>query len=170
MNLMIVAHPDDECLFGGGQLITVPDWKVICVTNGDHPVRRQEFAQAMEMTKSKYEIWNFYDDLKTPLEEDFLKRDLSKVIQKGWDKIVTHNIDGEYGHLHHMQIHRIVHDLVGSNLWTFQINTLIPLPQDVWNKKVKLVKVYKSQFAICSEHLPNTRNECIWNGRFSVFC
>ena len=33
--LMVVAHPDDETIFGGAQLLTEPNtWQVIVITNG----------------------------------------------------------------------------------------------------------------------------------------
>ena len=42
--LMIVAHPDDELIFGGAELIKHgPDYKVVCITNKNNKIRSSEF-------------------------------------------------------------------------------------------------------------------------------
>ena len=46
-NLMIVAHPDDEALWGGGILISELNWKVICVSCGYQEWRKDDFERAM---------------------------------------------------------------------------------------------------------------------------
>ena len=35
------------------------------------------------------------------LVKGYSKRDKKEIDSKDWDKIVTHNPDGEYGHIHH---------------------------------------------------------------------
>ena len=40
--LMVVAHPDDETLWGGAHL-TEGGWFVVCLTNGYNEVRKNEF-------------------------------------------------------------------------------------------------------------------------------
>lgn len=49
-NVMIVAHPDDETLWGGEQLLK-ENYLVICITNGDNKIRKKEFEKVMEETK-----------------------------------------------------------------------------------------------------------------------
>ena len=44
--LMIVAHPDDEVLWGGGHLYD-KGYLVVCVTNGRNKVRSQEFKDVV---------------------------------------------------------------------------------------------------------------------------
>lgn len=164
--LMIVAHPDDESLFGGGQLIVEGNWKVVCVTNGDHSVRRAEFERVMFITLSRSEIWQYYDEQFTPLKEKELDKDLNRVVhEQKWEKIVTHNEEGEYGHLHHKQIHKVMKKIVGPNLWTFNFDAPYPLSDSVWKKKVELVSVYKSQKKICDEILPKLNKERIIRGK-----
>ena len=156
--LMIVAHPDDESLFGGAALLE-GGWKVICVTNGDNPIRRAEFEKVMETTNSEFEMWDYYDRYTVPLDEAKLSQDLLQTIQKQrWEKVATHNQEGEYGHPHHIQIHSLVKSFVG-NLWTFNFRGSIMLPDEIWTKKMELINIYESQKHICADHIPNVRNE-----------
>ena len=162
---MVVAHPDDESLFGGAQLILEHGWKVVCVTNGDNPTRRAEFEAVMRATDSQFEMWDLYDEIQTPLSEVYLTTELTRVItERQWTKIVTHNSVGEYGHIHHIQIHCLMKQLVLGDLWTFNFDSPILLSDDVWEQKLKLIDFYKSQKHICDEHIKNVRNERITRG------
>ena len=45
---MITAHPDDEALFGGAELLTHADeYKVIVVDEYHNEIRREEFRESM---------------------------------------------------------------------------------------------------------------------------
>ncbi len=48
--LMLIAHPDDEVIFGYTDLIR-DVVHVICFTNKDHSVRSVEFANSIKHTK-----------------------------------------------------------------------------------------------------------------------
>jgi len=156
--LMIVAHPDDESLFGGAQLITESNWKVICVTNGDNPIRRAEFESVMYVTNSRYEIWDYHDEYHVPLEEKQIIEDLKRVInEESWGKIVTHNQNGDYGHPHHKQVYNMVQQLVDK---FFVFDFLGPfLTEDLWEAKLDLIKIYESQEEICKDHIPYVNRE-----------
>lgn len=60
-NVMIVAHPDDETLWGGEQLLK-ENYLVICITNGDNKIRKKEFEKVMEETKDYGIVINFISD------------------------------------------------------------------------------------------------------------
>lgn len=121
--LMIVAHPDDEIIFGGTALIDDKNWKVICLTNKRDDVRRMEFEKSMrDLQVPEFEVY----DLEDNFTEQFPENDLNNILQyelnlKDWDKVVTHNNIGEYGHTHHKQVHDVVkNNLVDkSKLWVF---------------------------------------------------
>ena len=95
-SLMIVAHPDDETLWGGAHLLQ-GGYLVVCITNGDDPVRAGEFRTAVRGTGNiplilsypdkiggKRSSWKFW-------EKDILA-DLTAIISyKQWNCIVTHN-------------------------------------------------------------------------------
>lgn len=115
--LMIVAHPDDETIWGGAHLVA-SNYLVVCVTNGRNSVRKNEFFNAIshsddkglileypDKTFGKRDTWDYvYDDIKD---------DLDKIINyKEWTLVVTHNPDGEYGHIHHKMTSAIVTDIM----------------------------------------------------------
>jgi LmbE family N-acetylglucosaminyl deacetylase len=115
-NLMIVAHPDDELLWGYGELKKSPGkWKVVSITNGDNQTRSNSFKKLMKQIGiGEYEIWSFKD---TPSRKyampTVLKQTLIQLIMsKSWKKIITHNKEGEYGHVQHSALGRFIPDAV----------------------------------------------------------
>lgn len=104
--LMIVAHPDDETIWGADHLKN-GNYVVVCITNGDNRIRRREFAAVMKQTGS-VGLMLCYPD-KTNGKRDNWKA-CRKQIQENidfilstnnWTSIATHNPKGEYGHIHH---------------------------------------------------------------------
>ena len=117
-NLMIVAHPDDESLFGG-HLLKSEDWKVICVTNASNSKRRAEFTNVMNYTNNDYEMWNYKDNYKYNFGgyENELKHQIRDYIKNNkYDTILTHNPCGEYGHSQHKMISLMVTEAVADYL------------------------------------------------------
>lgn len=112
-NVMIVAHPDDEMIWGGSHLID-DNYLVVCVTCGARVDRIQEFENVMEETGDKYIMLDYPD--KTNGERDNwdtvyedITADIEKILDmKDWKTIVTHNENGEYGHIHHKMTNKIV--------------------------------------------------------------
>lgn len=100
---LVVAHPDDESIWFGGLLAAEPgDWTTICCSiPRTDPVRAWKFFEACDVLKTKPRLLPFGEGgAREPLQHlDVL--DLS-----GFDQIVTHNVVGEYGHFHHVQINR----------------------------------------------------------------
>lgn len=111
--VMIVAHPDDEILWGGDALLK-DKFLVICITNGKNKVRREEFQRAMKETDDYGIILNYSDKVNGVRsnwynEKDAIQKDIAYVLNyKKWDKIITHNPNGEYGHIHHKNTSNIV--------------------------------------------------------------
>ena len=112
-NLMIVAHPDDESLWGGVHL-SKSDYLVVCVTCGEDKKRQKEFNNAVkefgnvslslnypDITNNEINIWS----------KDYYKieNDLKTIINyKDWKTIVTHNPNGEFDHPHHKMISTMI--------------------------------------------------------------
>ena len=116
-NLMIVAHPDDETLWGGANLIK-DDYFVVCLTNGYNKPRANDFMKIMKFTNNSGIILD-YPDVQDNIRDDWSEvengiiNDLSMIINyKYWNKIVTHEPEGNSGHIHHKKICKYVTTIV----------------------------------------------------------
>ena len=165
-NLMIVAHPDDEMLWGGAHLIK-DNYLVVCITCGTNNKRVEEIKKVLQETDDELLMLGYPDkvfgkrsDWKN--EKDKIFQDLKKIVElKKWNLIVTHNAEGEYGHNHHILTHEITkkvyNDLgLDTDLYFFgkyyskkKMSKLLELPEEIkeeyYNKKVELLKLYKTQ-------------------------
>ena len=171
--LMIVSHPDDESIFAGGSLLNENGWKVVCVTCNYDNIRREEFKRAMKFAGvEQYEIWDFlcgsvkYDEEKIKI---LLKRVLK---ERSWEKILTHNYKGEYGHFQHKELHKIIHNLIGDCFYMFE-KADFKMNDNLYRAKLELLKIYKSQVPLlpqCEIYIPNekmvTKKEKIKLGEF----
>lgn len=104
--LMVVAHPDDETLWGGGHL-SEGNWFVVCLTNGYNRQRTKEYHNALNSLGAKGIILS-YPDLTNGKRNNWstvknnIVNDMNTVLKyKEWNMIATHNPEGEYGHIHH---------------------------------------------------------------------
>jgi hypothetical protein len=164
-NLMVVAHPDDETIFGFAQLALTPTkWTVVCVTNGDHPVRRQEFIEVSRVLGVESRIWRFKDERWAAFPEDDTQQIASEIQEicrhENIDNVLTHGVVGEYGHSQHRALHQIVRQAAtvgGGGIYTFAKDEL-PLPHDVLEWKLNSLKIYKTQ-DILPQHRPFVENE-----------
>jgi LmbE family N-acetylglucosaminyl deacetylase len=120
--LMIVAHPDDESLFGGEALASSSGWTVVCVTSAGNPVRRAEFMAAMTAAKANWIMLDHADHLTNGRFAPRLAEQIAAILRDGaYELVVTHNARGEYGHPQHRALHRCVAALAppGLELWVF---------------------------------------------------
>lgn len=119
-NIMIVAHPDDEMIFGGSHLIN-ENYLVVCITCGAREDRVKEFKNVMKETHDKYIMLDYPDKTNGERDNwdtvyDKITKDIEKILSlKKWKTIVTHNEKGEYGHIHHKMTHNIVTDIYEKN-------------------------------------------------------
>jgi len=117
--LFVVAHPDDETLFFGSTIRRSPiPTQVICVTDGNADgqgaKRSLDFNHACRKLRVK-------SALILGLPDIFTKRlEQTKIIEflKGLPQphiIYTHGPLGEYGHPHHQDVCRAVHEAFPSH-------------------------------------------------------
>lgn len=163
--LMIVAHPDDETFWGGGHLVN-DDYLVVCITNGWHPVRKNEFIDAMKFSGDKALILD-YPDISQGNKDTWeyskagIMEDIDTLLDyKEWDTIVVHNPDGEYGHIHHKMLSSITEEIskekgVFEKLYYFgkyYSKGKVPaelepnINGEVLNAKKEMCKLYRSQY------------------------
>ena len=153
-NLMIVAHPDDEIIFGFPSLHNinfVSEPKVVSVTNADHPGRSLEFQTCMKrLGVQDYDMYNYKDEWDNSFENTDIKERLQDLIFAGkYKQIITHNANGEYGHSQHKALNQIINQLVtDQELWVFeQLDHALDFHNLKWKLDI-LQDVYKSQYNI----------------------
>ena len=159
--LMIVAHPDDDTIFGGAHLLK-DEFVVVCVTCGINSPRLKEFKKVMVTTEDKYIYLKHSDLVKGFIsnwyyEESEINDELENIINsRDWDLIVTHNPDGEYGHIHHKKLNKMVTSIVTdkSKLYYFgyfhekcdiKEDDPFVLDNEILERKKELLSIYKSQ-------------------------
>lgn len=164
-SLMIVAHPDDETIWGGSHLLE-GKYTVLCITNGNNKKRKKEFLEAMKKAKVQGVILNYPD--KTKGKRDNWKKCYSKINQsikqyidsQNWKQVVSHNPDGEYGHIHHKMVSKMVTKVMERENETQQLiyfgryvakknkrKLLIrkPVALKLYGKKKTMIQCYPSQ-------------------------
>lgn len=161
-NLMIIAHPDDDMLWGGAELIN-KDYLVVCITCGSSERRVKEFEAVMSETNDKYVMLGYPD--KTNGERDNWDTVRDGIIDdveaiyalKDWKMVLTHNPEGEYGHIHHKMTDAIVTDaVVHEKLFYFgkyysrkeleeDDVELSLLDEDTLRRKEEILNLYVSQ-------------------------
>lgn len=133
MLTLVVAHPDDEIIFGGELLFYDRDVEVICVTCGGNSVRREEFVRVMGLIGVRSQILDFDDSF-----GGFGGADLGCVRSLAGGEVISHNADGEYGHRQHVELNRCL----GPSR-SFFLGGRLPVEVIEW--KLELLKLYKSQ-------------------------
>lgn len=166
--LMIVAHPDDETIWGGGHLID-GGYLVVCITDGYNKTRKNEFDTAVKhLNETNIPlILNFPDKTFNKRDNWFgIKGKIEDAVDKcinlkDWELIVTHNKEGEYGHIHHKMTSSIVRSeykkldkqnplyLFGTyhskkKLPNYEAS-MTPMSEELYDKKVEVLKDFKSQ-------------------------
>jgi len=118
---VIVAHPDDETLWAGGLITRFQSLDVICCTvPARDPERAIKFFNAVRVLGAYPILIPFVESPANELIQHLDVLDLSR-----YDTVITHNEKGEYGHLHHRQVHEYVKEHTTCNMLTFQGDDLI---------------------------------------------
>lgn len=161
--VVIIAHPDDETLWAGN-FITKEKCLVLCITNGNNAVRRDEFLRVMKETNNYGIILNYPDNPNKirstwKKEKTAIQNDIEYLIgYKPWTKIITHNPEGEYGHIHHRSTSMMVTNICTRNkienrLYYFEkymkSNKVVTLPATLAAEQIQhkhyLMQLYPSQ-------------------------
>lgn len=113
--LMMVAHPDDCVIFGYPFYSTHKqfDWSVCYLTYNNWDWRAQELTKFWNSRAVKTHYLGFTDDyLQVEAGELGFNHNIAeqKIIEfaNDFNLIMTHNADGDYGHIHHKFVHSVV--------------------------------------------------------------
>lgn len=161
--LMIVAHPDDDLLWGGAHL-QEGGYFVLCLTNGKNETRSAEFEAMKEAVGCRGLILSYPDKVDGERSDwKHLKQSLNEDLRliltaREWKCIVTHNPDGEYGHIQHKLTSAAVTAACEDTeytdaLWYFGKyyppkklpKDLSTLSEEVSTRKREWLKIYESQ-------------------------
>lgn len=159
--LMIVAHPDDETIWGGQHLLN-GRYLVVCLTNGDNQTRKKEFMNMINKTHNQGLILDYPDKTNGKRDnwykvKDDIQNDIHYLLtKKKWKMVVTHNPDGEYGHIHHQMTSMLVtkQDNIDKNKLMYfgkyykkkdKPEMLQQISTTDLEKKMELINMYSSQ-------------------------
>ena len=118
--LVLHAHPDDELLFAHSLMASRAwDWTTVSLTGG---------ARASEYRGVSLGMRDDWRVLSVPEYREW--RSAVKGLGLSPDLTFTHNRMGEYGHPHHMAVHKIAHELF-EPVWDFYVDAESSVgPQD----------------------------------------
>lgn len=147
---MVVAHPDDETLWGGATLARERGWGVICMTHATTRPRRRSFEEAMRRLGAVPAIFDVPDrrtgEVK-PQDQEEMASILRPILGRpGVEQILTHSPDGETGHRIHMAISDVVSAIAApATLHYFSFKPELDLQRDdpvVWAQKTEALRAY----------------------------
>ena len=111
--LMIVAHPDDETLWGGANLIK-DTYFVVCIKIGYNIKRASDFKEILKFINNSGIILNYTHILANVIDDwseikTGIMKDLSLIINiQNQTKIVTHVLEGTTVHKQHIKLSKYV--------------------------------------------------------------
>ena len=110
--LCIVAHPDDCVIFAYSFIHSHPalDWTICYLTYTKNDPRGQELAQFWSHRGIVTQFLGYVDDYRD-IENNIISFDIEDArhsiqhICNNYDVILTHDANGDYGHIHHIFVH-----------------------------------------------------------------
>jgi LmbE family N-acetylglucosaminyl deacetylase len=176
--LLFVAHPDDETLFFASVLFRYRrSLHLVVVTDGDamgeRDRRRAQFAAAMKRFEiDSFEFWDEPDHYETRLSVARIMQKIRSMRPDAWAGrprlrgVYTHGPLGEYGHPHHQDVSRAVHEIfwgqcpVWSPAYNVEPDSLYRLTRrQLAQKREILADVYRSETRRFLNLIPATAAE-----------
>ncbi len=159
--VVIVAHPDDETLWAGGEIRLHPSWNwfIISLSRKNDIDRASRFYKVLKELNAKGIMGDLDDGPEqTPLDVTVLEEVILNLLpQLPFDRIMTHNPNGEYTrHLRHEETSKAVillwdeGKILADELWTFAYddghkthNTIANPNAPVYNQLTETISLHK---------------------------
>jgi len=130
--VLFVAHPDDCVIFGYPFIHNHPEfsWDIFYLTYTSKADRAKEVRAFWDKRNIKTFFLGCLDDYRY-VERGELgfdgkeAREKIQYLSQGYKLILTHNVDGDYGHLHHKFVHESIKDIAIPQIYfasTFNLN------------------------------------------------
>lgn len=111
--MAVVAHPDDCVIFAYSYIYNHPeyDWTICYLTYAEWEPRAQEFQKFWNSRNITTIFLGYRDDYrdienkKISFDQAQAFKEISNII-KPYDLVLTHNEQGDYGHIHHVFVNQ----------------------------------------------------------------
>ena len=171
--LMLVAHPDDETIFGGADLFLTSRVHVVCLTNATNVIRTKELQRVVATLAPSVSVqlltWN---SNKSKFLKDVIQ---ASVVSPAlpYTRVVSHASDGEYGHIQHKETHAIAKKVSKSLCLPF--DSFMDRRAAIMNAYAKLLEEVRPNLFAASERAlriyksQNIQKYWNWSTRFLPF-
>jgi LmbE family N-acetylglucosaminyl deacetylase len=113
--LCLVAHPDDCVIFALSYIHNHPEitWHICYLTYCEWEPRAQELKEFWAKRNIPCIFLGYTDDYrdienkKISFNEEQARREIGNIIQP-YDMVLSHDQEGDYGHIHHVFVHDCV--------------------------------------------------------------
>lgn len=111
--ITMVAHPDDCVIFAYSYIHNHPEheWTICYLTYCEWDERAKEFSKFWSRRNIPTIFLGYKDDYqdiqnqKISFNEDQANKEISSII-KSYDLVLTHDSQGDYGHIHHVFVNQ----------------------------------------------------------------
>jgi len=140
-NLMVIAHPSDETLFGYIELSN-PNLYVLCMTNRSNSTRLLQFYDVIGKHQLRSEVWDYREMWGGTFPRSEIHARVSEFLNANkFDNVITHSQAGEYGDSQHIAVYDVISSIVKKNLYTFGLGRH-PLSFCMLKDKIKTLEKY----------------------------
>ena len=164
----VVAHPDDCVIFAYSFIHNHPniDWTILYLTYTHWDYRGSELFKFWNQRNiptiflGYVDDWHDIENKKISFNTDQAQQEIQGII-KDFDLVLTHNAQGEYGHLHHVFVNQCCSQ--HPNLVTFadrSQGTEYTVPSNAYNLEElpehrEIIEKFHSPHHINTYHIPD---------------
>ena len=153
-SVLFVSHPDDDTLFFHTAIKEEKPF-VVLMTTGWSLKRLHDFIKAMKYYGVKFCVYSTNEHKKNI--EDSLNKQVKAVLKRGnFERCMTHNEEGEYGHDTHCLVHKCVVRNAACEIFVpvskERIEQFSLDPETVKEKEFIFTRFYKTETFVIDEY------------------